>query len=242
MGFVAYESYLPAGRDTKRIMLLEETSQALQAYTLKNTLPTPEESIDIIADSETIAIQGNITQTLYDMIELKNIDEIDDQGIYTTYSVTPNKGNFQLLSFLEDQKSRGVSFIPQSFAIDYLQDELIYTAYFPHALGSQIGIYLDDTYFTPFQQKLGAGSSYDVETWTGARVYFGDNSFYDIDEFATLPDRNILLPNSSCRRILDLAPASPDGGYTLKKFDATSLISQSVECDMRNGGVEVVTP
>lgn len=71
IGFVAYESYLSTGRDTKRVVELKNLHQSLGSFAIKRKLPFPTDKIDITSSGTLISYHGNIDDTIGKTINFK---------------------------------------------------------------------------------------------------------------------------------------------------------------------------
>ncbi len=119
--FSSYTSHLSWVRDTNRISQLRAISESLKIYSVFNRLPYPDERVSIKNDTDYIAYQGylweeSITQIKYSW------DWVDPEN-WTPFSyyLDSNRKNFQLMSFLENNKDK-ITYketVSKTNAIDY---------------------------------------------------------------------------------------------------------------------------
>jgi len=74
----------------------------MQVYSITRKLPLPDDAIDLTANGTVVAYQGYAGKNVLETLGYNNggLDPKDDN--YFTYSVTPNRKSFQLMSFMEE--------------------------------------------------------------------------------------------------------------------------------------------
>ena len=132
IGFVSYSSYLAWTRDSNRISQLKAISEWLHLYSTNHSLPTPDDKVDILSNTTTIAYQwyawSNVLETITYSTEW--VDPKDKT--YFSYYLTRDKKYFQLMAFLEEEDNLQ----NQALGIDY-------TVRYPTVYGSKLGILTD---------------------------------------------------------------------------------------------------
>ena len=244
IGFVSYSSYLTWVRDTNRLAQLVSISDWLELYSTKNNLPLPDDNIEILASTVTIAYQGYAWANTLETIDFTKWwkDPRDDQ--YFTYYLTKDRKYFQLMWFLEESLDatsqlsspswKGMpigqgklSFIEKSHAWDY--DDRIPTVY-----GKKLWI-LTDTDNTPIQDITTIQTDWllaiDVTTDSYiARLTDKISITWDNSELSVLV--SALTPASSnptsCKEALSPKTYLKDGIYKVK-LNGTKT---DVYCDM----------
>jgi prepilin-type N-terminal cleavage/methylation domain-containing protein len=100
--FVSYPWYLAGSRDTNRLSQLKSISDWLQLYLSKNTLPIPDDYIEIQTNSKTIAYQDYAWINVLETIEYSSVWDDPKDKTYYTYYLTKDKKDIQLMWYLEE--------------------------------------------------------------------------------------------------------------------------------------------
>lgn len=230
IGFTMYEDYLGTWRDTKRIVTLWELQKSMSEYVLRSELPKPQNSIDITASWAVFSWQWDATESLTNTIEYKGEIYDDKLEIYPTYMLAKDKKSFQLMIYLEDPalQNQIAKFSNKVWALD----DLSYQTLFPKSFWVPLGILLDNETQLPLHkiEKYNSVWNYDVILWTWSiRAYMEDTN-YLISTRAPLIQ---LIPNHSCKRILELWKSKGDGYYIISPDGNQKL---EVYCDMITDG------
>lgn len=114
IGFVSYSNYLTGARDSNRIAQMIKISESLQIFASKNSLPLPDNKVDITASGMIIASQGYIGTQVLETIDYSDggLDPKDDTPF--TYMVSKDRKSLQLLALMEE--SQTVRITTQSYA------------------------------------------------------------------------------------------------------------------------------
>ncbi len=225
IGFTMYESYLSVWRDTARVTQLWWIHQSLNIYSTTSKLPYPTQKIDIQVNGNVFAYQWNLDEDIAKTISFKGNVKDKELDIYPTYMLSKNRKDFQILSFIEDPETLQ-TYTPEVLA------ETDYQLLYPITIGRPLGIILETATKKPIQEvdAIQLTWSIDVVTDTGSYIVYLSNSNY----FDTNQDNfSWILPNRSCKRILEMWNSQGDGVYTISPTGSWSL---QVYCDMRTDG------
>jgi len=126
IGFVSFSGYLAGTRDTNRKAQLKSMSDALELYRTKESLPIPDDKVDVKANWKNMAYQGYIWKNVLESIEYTEswLDPKDKQ--YFTYYLTKNKKFYELMAYLEEPNKDIVVALNtnKTFAVDYTERHL----------------------------------------------------------------------------------------------------------------------
>lgn len=227
IGITAYQSYLESGRDTNRILQLSDVHDGLELLSVKSKLPFPEDMIELTASGSIFAYQWYAGKSVIDAVGYDGGGKDPEFNTYMTYLLDTKGRDFQLLNFISDPELLWVN-IPETYAsgVDYQK-------LFPKFKGKPLGILLEKNTQIPLQESTGivTDSKYDILSWTGKVLsYLWDSSFID-PEYEPL---GIIIPNSSCRRIMELWKSQWDGFYNIQL--AESWAKMRVYCNMNIAG------
>ncbi len=225
IGFTVYESYLGTWRDTKRIVTLQGIHQSLSTFSTLSKLPIPENKVSLEASSKVFAYQWFITNEMANLIWYKWDIFDTEYETYPTYSLNSNRKDFQLLNFVEDNASLQ-SFVSQTHAF------VDYETVFPITIWKPLWILLDSQTSAPIQtiDSYLSAWKYDIVTGTWTFLAFkSSNDFYEVNSTNILS----IIPNQSCKRILEMWKSTGDGVYTISPNWVTQI---QVYCDMRTDG------
>ncbi len=225
VGFVSYTSYFDTWRDTNRIVQLNEIKDGLQLYTAKSKLPLPDAYIKIEASGSLFAYQWYLNEDIMDTIWYTWWWKDQEYKIYPTYMLTSDRRDFQLLTYISDSSylSSGVS---QTYA--NISD---YTILYPKLVGQPLWILIDSVTNAPLQENtiVSATGSYDIVTGTeNLKAYYTDSEYIKSSD-SLIP----MLPNQSCKRILDTGKAKGSKVYTINPTGSQKI---RVYCDMDTDG------
>lgn len=146
IGFVSYSSYLTWVRDTNRISQLVAIHDGLEMYSTENTLPLPDNYIEIYSSGTLIAYQGYAGEQVLKTIEYSAKGKDPQEDTYFSYYLSINKKSFQLMALLEEPDSIS------SYQQNFLEANAInYSKKYPKVYGDKLGI-LTDNNNTPIQE------------------------------------------------------------------------------------------
>jgi len=156
IGFVSYSSYLTWVRDTNRISNMKAISDWLELFRTKNTLPLPDDYIEVKANWETIAYQWYAWANIIETIEFSSQWTDPKDWTYYSYYLTKDRKHYQLMWFLEDETDLQISWIfNQTNAIDYsIKNPTVYW--------KKLWI-LTDEFNTPIQEVAELKSAWKIE-------------------------------------------------------------------------------
>lgn len=227
IGITAYQGYLESGRDTNRILQLSDVHDGLELLSVKSKLPFPEDMVELTASGSIFAYQGYAGKSVIDAVGYDGWWKDPEFNTYMTYLLDSNGRDFQLLNFISDPELLWINLSKtHASTIDYQK-------LFPKFKGKPLGILLEKNTQIPLQESIGivTDSKYDVLSWTGKVLsYLWDSDFID-SEYEPL---GIVIPNSSCRRIMELWKSKWDGFYNIQL--AESWAKMRVYCNMNVAG------
>lgn len=170
---VSYNSYLAWVRDSSRIAQLSGIQTWLNAYSVKNNLPLPEDSVNVEHNSTLLSYQWNIWQLVLDTIDFKKWWKDPKEWLYFTYYLTKNRKYFQLASFLEEEKNLYVlSTFPKANA-----EDIDYSFRFISTFWDKLGVLTQDVTNLPIQLVDSIISDWKLDIWTTTDDYRA--TFYD---------------------------------------------------------------
>jgi len=222
IGFTVYESYLSTGRDTKRIIQLDWLQKSLTSYASRSKLPLPENSLQISFSGAVFIYQGEITNAIAKTIWFDWDVEDSHLGINPIYSLSSNRKDFQIMSYLEEGLTTQ-NLTPNSYAAVGYENLYIKTIWKP------VWILLDSDSNSPINTIPQYSSLwiYDIISWTwNIDVVLSDSNYFE----ATSENILQLIPNHSCKRILEMWNSSWDGIYTISPNWSSKI---RTFCDMR---------
>ncbi len=225
--FVAYGGYLWWVRDANRVWQLQSVVDAMNLYTTRYTLPTPENYIEIKSDDIIIWYQWEIWEKTLNLIEYqwKWIDPKYDE--YFTYRTNKNSNNFAIMTYLEEQKIKTFSsFHQNTFANNYKKR-------YPYILWSKVWIIIND-------QNIPINKIWDItdigyfdiqNVWSMYySAIFSNNYTLTANTKGLLP----ILPNYDCKRIKDMNPQKKSW---IERIDPDGdNITHEVYCEMNYDG------
>jgi len=143
--------------------------------------------------------------------------------MFPTYTLSPGRKDFQLLSYVEDAETLLLhSPVPKVWA------DINYTVLFPKLIWSPLWTLLDSSTQEPIQERenIITDGEYDILTGTWElRVYFNDTEFFD----TSWGDILDIIPNRDCKRIFDLWKSKWSGEYVIMPNWVTNV---RVYCEM----------
>ena len=219
--FMSYTWYISWVRDSNRISQLNSMRDGLEMIKTNSSLPLPEGSIQVLANSSLLWYQWYAWKDTLSRIDFKEWWMDPKDKIYYTYYVTKNKKSFQLMAFLEDQQSTSIGFFPFAYASED------YSKRIPQVIGNNLGI-LTDVNNSPIQE---------VVSWNLDIVTTGTSYISYISNTKKLTWNNTILkqsiPNKSCKRIQEVWSSNGDGIYTI---NPNGTLEMEVYCDMTTNG------
>lgn len=214
--FVSYSNYLTGARDSNRISQLTKISDALQVYSTSRSLPLPDTLVDIQVWWNVVWYQWDLWESVLQTIDYSTTAKDPKDNTPFIYYVWENRSSFQLMTFMEEQKSLS-SWLSQSFAADYKNR-------FPKSYGRRMGILLENDSNIPLQ-NIYAGWAIELVTHFYATAYLSDtvqivgNVAWDLLESS---------PIASCKRRREAFWENVNGVYKINPA-GTEI---SVYCEM----------
>lgn len=216
--YVVYESYLSTGRDTVKIAKLKDIYTSAWVYALKSRIPFPENKVDISASGSVFAYQWDFTQEIAKNIWFKWDPYDSNLEIYPVYMLSDNRKDIQLLDYIEDPNSLAHIYMSETHA---LADYDLLT---PKVLWKPLWVLVDKDDRTPLHKIQWVPTIYDIVNGTGSlQAYYSQLEYFDNNLSRIIPDK-------SCKRILDLGWAQGSGIYTINPTGARKI---KVYCDMQ---------
>lgn len=185
VGFISYSGYLAGARDSNRYSQMTKLSDSLQVYAARKSLPLPDNYIEITASGTTIAYQGYVGTDVLETIDYTNGGKDPKDDSFFTYFLSRDRKSLQLLAFMEES----VAFTPgitESYAADY-------STRYPVTYGNKLWV-LTDVNNTPVQEISSVIGSLDVFSTTLTLKSFLSDNEYVVDNLATLPQLQELVP------------------------------------------------
>ncbi len=156
--FVSYSWYLAWTRDTNRISQLKSISDWLHLFSTNHTLPSPDDNIDVKANSEVIATQWYAWKNTLETITYSTSGLDPKDKIYFSYYLTRDKKYFQLMTFLEEEDSLQTAWIfNNTKAVDY-------SIRYPAVFWDKLWI-LTDEFNVPVQEIAELKSAKLIDLW-----------------------------------------------------------------------------
>lgn len=226
IGFIAYQSYLEAGRDTNRIVQLNDINDGLELLSVSSKLPFPEDMIELTASGSIFAYQGYAGKSVIDAIAYDGWGLDPEHNEYFTYMLDASGRDFQLMTFLTNPDYLSQKIVSQWYAaVDY---ESLY----PKVVGKPLGIMVDLVTQAPLHliEDVSNLWSYDIVTGTESiRSYYSDTQSISSNVDSLLQ----IVWTQSCKRILELGRSKWSGNYTIAP---TWSVKTRVYCDMETDG------
>ena len=214
IGFVSYSGYLVGVRDTNRISQATRILDSLQIYSISNRLPIPENKIDITIWSTIIWYQWDIWDTILESIDYSSSVRDPKDGTRFVYYLTHDRKNFQIMTFMEDQKSV-FSFFSSTYA-NFLDR-------FPKTYGKRLWILLENNTHNPIHRL--PSTTWDLVTLQGFTAYMSDTN---VIEGLSSWDLLASSPIANCKRRKEVFWWNRDGIYEINP-NGTAL---QVYCNM----------
>ena len=227
VGIISYNTYLWSARDSNRLTQLSDIKSWLGVYSVDKTLPTPEDSVNVLANTNIIGYQWYAGEKILNLIGYNDgwRDPLDKT--YFTYYITKNKKDFQLMAFLEEEDVVAFSPVTQTYAAS-----VDYAVRYPTVTGKNLGALVEKNTNTPIQEVPSVLASGDLDiALTGSEfdAYYDDNTVVS----GTWGVLVSIVPNASCKRILELGNSN---GSAVYKISPTGVGSIQVYCDMETDG------
>ena len=185
IGFVSYSSYLVTTRDSNRISQLVRISDALQIYSTRDVLPTPENSVAIEYDGTVIGYQWELWDWILQAIDYSRTARDPRDNSPYTYYVTVNRENFQLLALMEEADSLQSSRIWNTLSETYAN----LSNRFPKTYGQRLWVFTDMEN-NPLQRISTISGSIEITNpGLTLKSFLSDNEFIvsTWDNFSQLP-------------------------------------------------------
>lgn len=171
IGFVTYSQYLGLVRDTNRVSNMAALSDGMEMYSAENSLPLPENKVEIRSNGEVIARQGDAGPTVLEAIDFVRGGKEPQNGEYMSYYLTKDKRYFQLMTFLEGSiDDLGLHMFDQTHAAVVQSDRS------PIVTGKKLGILTDENN-VPIHKvaEVQLAGHLDISTSTGTYIsHFND--------------------------------------------------------------------
>lgn len=225
--FWVYQTYLTGGRDTNRLVQLSDIHDGLERFSINSRLPLPEDMIEIQANGNTFAYQWFAGDVVIKTIWYDGWWKDIETGNYLTYMLWTNGRDFQLMTYIRDAQLLTHSLFNNVNANEDYQDMFPKVAWLP------LWVLVDETTNAPIQsiESFRALEIYDIATGVDTvKSYMSDNKILSKsrgDNFL------IIIPNHSCKRILDLWKSNWSGVYNISP-EWISIFR--VYCDMEADG------
>jgi len=155
--FVAYSGYLVWVRDTNRVSNMKALSDGLELYRTKNTLPLPDDYVEVKANWKIIWYQWYAWKNVIESIEFSSEWVDPKDKIYYSYYLTKDRRYYQLMWFLEEKSDLELAgnFTEKVNAIDY-------SIRYPTVYGKNLWI-LTDNENTPIQEVPSIKSAWEID-------------------------------------------------------------------------------
>lgn len=220
--FTVYESYISTWRDSKRLVELKEVHTLFQEYTIQSSLPLPSNALTLNASWSLYAYQGDLSDDVMEQVGFKWSVYDKEYDEFPVYLLSKNKKDFQFLTYIEDPASIIGRYHSQIYA------EPQYDLLYPKTFGKQLGVILQKEDQKPLHRVI--SWSYDIISGTeDIEIYLNDTNYLDSDS----DDLRVVIPNSSCNRILEISGSKGNGIYTIMPNGSTTI---QVYCDMEMDG------
>jgi prepilin-type N-terminal cleavage/methylation domain-containing protein len=224
--FWTYQSYLSWWRDTNRIVQLKDIHDWFERYSINSRLPLPESMIEIQLSGDTFAYQWYAGDSVIKTIGYDWWWQDPEFGTYLTYMLTESGRDFQLLSYINDPSLLSQEIIKSTYAnSDY---ELLY----PKVIWSPLWIMMGFSSQIPLQniEDIKNAWLYDISSWSeDLKAYYTDKKYIN----SQIEDITQIIPNQSCRRILELGVSKWSGEYIISPSGLSRI---NVYCDMETDG------
>ncbi len=167
IGFVSYSNYLTGARDGNRISQMVKLSDALQVYASKNSLPLPDNAINITASWTIISYQGYVGENVLETIDFSNGGKDPKDDSYFTYYLTKDRKKMQLLAYMEENQT--ASLLNQSYAADYENR-------YPKVYGQKLWVLIWANDNIPLQEISWVSGTFEhfTNTWLLLSALFSD--------------------------------------------------------------------
>lgn len=169
---ITVTNWLKKSRDAKRLWDLNVISSSLENYYFKNKeYPYPSEYIKITFSWNTLWYQWELKNNLIKKLNLKSTPTDPLSNLSYTYSITNNKNNFQLFTFLEENKQLSFKKGKRAYAKDFN-----YKNMYPTVKGNNIWTFLETNSLEPIEKYFSGSYTKDIKTYnTWFNVVFEDN-------------------------------------------------------------------
>jgi hypothetical protein len=219
---VSYSSYLTWVRDTNRLAQLVSIHDWLELYRTRNDLPLPDDNVDVVIGSNSIAYQWYAWSNTLETIDFtKGWRDPRDKN-YFSYYLTADRRYFQLMAFLEEEAN-----ITTQLNLTNSVQAIDYTNRIPTTYWKKLWI-LTDSDNTPIQEleDIKIDWNLDISTTNDVyRAYITDNKFIEWDSTELIQ----INQNSSCKRIKELNWSSASWVY---KISMDGISETALYCNM----------
>ncbi|USN57926.1 MAG: prepilin-type N-terminal cleavage/methylation domain-containing protein [Candidatus Peribacteria bacterium] len=166
IGFVTYSQYLGLVRDTNRVSNMAALSDGLEMHSADNSLPLPENKVEIKSNGELIARQGDAGPAVLEAVDFVRGGKDPQSGEYMSYYLTRDKKYFQLMTFLEgDIDDIGFQVITSTYAATSQSERA------PIVTGKKLGILTDENNVPIHRvQEIQTAGYLDIATSTGTYI------------------------------------------------------------------------
>lgn len=185
--FVSYSSYITWVRDANRISSLHSIIDWLKVYSLKKTIPLPENKIEIKNWSEVISYQWEVWEKILESIDYSS-EWIDpkDKNFYTYY-LTKDRNWYQLMGLLEEP------YLKTAFIKLWEEANADYTNRYPYVVWLKLWILTDETN-TPIEDISTIQTAWELDisdvTTDTYKLYLKNDDvlIWSWTDFAQIPD------------------------------------------------------
>lgn len=223
----AYQSYIWDSRDTNRLVQINDIYEGMYTYSLNARLPFPDNSINIQANWDTFVYQWFAGENVINTIWYDGWWKDIESGIYLSYMLWVNQKDFQLMTYVNESEFLSSNIIWKTYAN---QD---YVSMFPKVTGQALWILVEDATNAPIQEinSILSAGAYDIISWGEELTsYLSDNEKISTKLWQ---DISFMIPNKSCKRLLELWKSKWNGKYIISQDWSTKI---QVYCDMEIEG------
>ena len=225
IAFISLQWFSLDARDSARINDVKVIEKWLSFHKTKwNPYPNPDNSIEVTSNSTILSYQWEVWSWV--LRSIAQAGDIRDPLLKEpyTYALSADKASIQLLAYFEKNQ---LSFVSEPLAIWLTTSaQANYNQMYAKSYWNKIGILTQLTDNQPLNARLAWSSDVDIQNfwWNEYRAYVW-NEIIQWDEEVI----SGIIPNASCKRILEVWDNTWDGLYTISPYGSSSF---EVYCDM----------